>query len=99
MASWIINAKTSCEYSWIISLLIHNAAAAKAESGGLSLLPRKDIRNVYSSASFWFLYQLILSCVSTPAVYIFVVFCSNVLYATLDAHIKMNQKGWHQIPQ
>lgn len=29
-----------------VSLLIYNAAAAKAESGGLSLLPQEDIRDV-----------------------------------------------------
>lgn len=84
-ASWIINEKISRAYSWSIFLLIHNAAAVKTESGGLSPLPQKDISNVSSSASLQFLplYWLTLSYQSPLTISISIVFCSDVLCNSL----------------
>jgi len=76
-----------------VSLLIQNAAAAKGESGGLSLLPRKDISCVSSSASLRFLplYQLTFTDATTPTMSISVLFCSDALCASLvPAHNEKN---------
>lgn len=83
------------------SLLILNAAAVKARSGGLSLLPPTDISNVYSLASLQYLthYYLALSYTPPPDS-ISVVFCSDVLCTRLVlAHNKRKQEDWQQIPQ